>query len=129
MKQAYDHHARWKKGPGELPQGCSASKSVRDDFKTYRSYRKVATIRGYSGEGEYLEYLVVPRYVVDCETRGKHGVGRWHAANGDYVGPAQVSMSIWGAPSKADTPHEQLEYWLAARRALRQQGLSAWSCA
>lgn len=127
-------HKHWReKHPAARVQCYEASlrpfvKRLRASLATYREYRLIARIRGFRGEGEYLEWLPIPRYVVDCETNGSHGDGRWRARNASGAqGPAQLLG--WNAPYPAMSDSERLAYWQETLYVLHVQGLAAWSCA
>lgn len=99
----------------------------RASFGMWRAYRLIAPYRGFSGEGYWLRWLSVPRYIVECETNGYTGSGRWQALNPSGAqGPAQLLG--WGAPYPATTDTERLEYWRTTAYVLDVQGLDAWAC-
>jgi len=95
-------------------------------LRLYRIYRRVAPYRGFRGEGIWLTWLAVPRYIVACETNGYHGEGRWRARNGSSSasGPYQM-LDTWNRPMPADTPEKKVQHHISASRL----GLSNWACA
>ena len=97
-------------------------------FGLYRAYRRVAPCRGFRGEGLHLTWLAVPRYIVECETNGYHGDGRWRARNPSGAqGPAQLLG--WPAPYPAMSARERVRYWRVARQVWLSSGPGAWACA
>ncbi len=62
-------------------------------WRLFHAYRSIATQRGFSGEGYWLRWLVIPRWVVAAETNGYHGAGRWRATNpsSGACGPYQLN--------------------------------------
>lgn len=101
-----------------------------DRFRTYRAYRRIAPVRGFSGEGRFLEWLPIPRYIVACESAGHSGEGRWTAQNpsSSANGPAQV-LDIHGAPRNPQSDTERLAYWRVVRTIWTRDGAQAWECA
>lgn len=65
----------------------------KEAFHLWRSYRQIATEPGFKGEGKWLRWLVIPRWVVAAETSGYHGAGRWRATNpsSGACGPYQLN--------------------------------------
>ena len=70
-----------------------------------------------------LRWLAIPRYIVQCETNGYSGEGRWHATNGSTNGPYQFIG--WPVPWPARSDADKLEHHQMAS----QLGLSNWACA
>lgn len=140
---AYRNWRSPRPGPGALTtmrrlRGCVDAKTrakmatawhhAKADLRLQRRYRLVSPEEGFHGEGRFLRYLPVPRYIIECETNGYYGESRWHAANpSGAVGPAQLLG--WGAPHPAETPAQRVEYWELTAYVLAVQGLSAWACA
>ncbi len=110
------------------PATRKGARHTIDHFRLWRRYRQVAPYAGLNEGDKWLRYLPVPAYIVQCETNGYYGQGRWSAANSSGAqGPAQLLG--WGAPYPANTPREKVRYWEVARHVLSVQGLSAWACA
>lgn len=104
-------------------------RGVKARFYEHRAYRRLAPYVGFRGEGYWLRWLPIPRYVVACETSGYSGESRWHARNPSSAGgPAQV-MAFWGAPHPALTDRERLRYWRITRSIWLSSGPGAWVCA
>jgi hypothetical protein len=102
--------------------------SHKQQFKLWRRYRRADPEEGFIGEGKWLRWLPVPRYIVECETRGYWGEGRWLAINPSGAnGPAQLLGHE--QPYPADTPAEKVEYWEIARGLYLAEGSAPWECA
>lgn len=107
---------------------AAAWKAAFGDLKLQHRYRLVAPEPGFNGEGRFLRWLPIPRYIVECETNGYTGDGRWSAINPSGAqGPAQLLG--WPAPYPATTPAERVAYWEEAAYVMAVQGPSAWACA
>ncbi len=110
------------------PQTRAGARNTIRHFRLWRRYRQVSPYAGFHEGDRWLEWLPIPAYIVQCETNGSRGRGRWTAANASGAeGPAQLLG--WGAPYPANTPAEKVRYWEIARHVLEVQGLTAWSCA
>lgn len=102
------------------------------DFFDWREYRKYTPYRGFSGEGPYLRWLAIPRFVVACETNGYRGRGRF-TVRGGGDGAYQIqppTWARWGGSKFAPTANlaTPLEQAIVARRILAGQGPGAWAC-
>jgi hypothetical protein len=144
IKAGYDHKF-WRHGPNldrltaarqqAICLSASSRKKVqrtfkaeRSSFRTYRSYRHIATIPGFHEGDEYLEWLPIPRYIVACETQGLAGQGRWRAHNPDSAAQGPAQLNGWHAPENASTEKQKLKYWKVTVYVRNIQGLAAWSC-
>lgn len=128
---AYDRD-HWRSDPRtDYLAGCPGGSYIRrakGRFFLWRRYRQATPYQGFRGEGSYLRYLAIPRPIVECETQGFRGEGRWRARNSSGAqGPAQLLG--WPAPYPAVSATEKVRYWEVTRHVLRVQGLGAWACA
>ncbi len=115
-------------GPNDTKTLSKYHDKKKDLLSLYRRYRKAAPYAGFKGEGLWLTYLAVPRYIVSCETNGYSGEGRWHARNASGAqGPAQLLG--WPAPNPAVTPEEKVRYWEVTQDVWQESGAGAWACA
>jgi len=125
--------SHWRSDPRTLLlRGCPPGGYIRRAkarFYLWRAYRRVAPFRGFHEGDPFLRYLAVPRYIVECETRGSHGVGRWLARNPSGAqGPAQL-MPIHAAPNPARTGAQKVRYWHIVHGLYRDYGSAPWECA
>lgn len=108
---------RWRDpapGPGAIAtmrrlRGCvdkqareamaRAWKAAKRNLAIEHAYRSIAVYRGFSGEGRFLRWLVIPAWVVEAETKRCSGYGdtlaagncRWTIANpSGACGPYQL---------------------------------------
>lgn len=101
---------------------------ARKSYGVYRAYRLIAPFEGFHGEGYWLRWLPIPRYIVACETRGYRGEGRWRVINSIGAGgPAQLLGH--GQPQPAMSSAERLTYWRITRTLYTSEGSSPWECA
>lgn len=116
-------------------QECAASSATRHamarrwarDRRAYGRWRALRKIAPYYFGEPMIPYVVIPPYVVRCETQGYYGPSRWTAANpSGAVGPYQLLGK--GAPFPADTWRERMENHRIALHVLRTEGPGAWSC-
>lgn len=114
--------------PKALPAMRRSWRDAKRRLYRHRAYRRIAPYRGFSGEGYWLRWLPIPRYIIECETNGYWGEGRWQAANGSGAnGPAQLLG--WGQPYPATSDRERLTYWKITRMVWTNYGASQWACA
>lgn len=89
----------------------------------YRRYREAAPFPGYRGRGIWLTHLAVPRYIVDCESRG-----RWWAYN-----PSGASWLYqllgWGAPAPLTAEDKVRNHEIAHAVSSGSRNFSPWVCA
>lgn len=143
-RAAWDIH-RWRRGAPDgrtiaeqrRRLGCAPSTSHRKAMKAEWQrdkaafyvevhYRHTAPFPGYSGQGYFLRYLAVPRWIVDCETNGLYGQEKWDALNSSGAGgPAQLLGH--GQPQPAETAAERILYWKITADLYASSGTSPWA--
>jgi hypothetical protein len=108
--------------------------SHKRQFKLWQRYRRIAPEEGFVGEGKWLRWLPIPRYIVECETEGYGNVPgskgpRMSAVNASSGAEGAAQLLGWNNPWPVVTASDYVAYWEEAAYVMAVQGSSAWACA
>ena len=98
-------------------------KSKQAKLRLYRRYREVAPFTGYQGRGIWTTHLAVPRYIVDCESRGS-----WFAYNSSGASWLYQLLG-WGAPYPGSAEAKVRNHEIAHSVSGGSRNFSPWACA